>query len=288
MNSFYTKPTFCIKDSEGYIGNLVNFRKQDFIIRLDLLQDWIHDLKLEYDYLSSFTKKYNLYLNHTPFKLKVDWKNEIGDTFLKSVPWDDDTTEMFVAYLSKAKKTNKIAETIEVEATNMESGLLYQYPSCCCKNYDKISEGELWLNLLLENSKGLKFTPWANKLSYLVFESCLFPDYFPCNLNCEGTIQLSKDYFKLAEKYKFNHFAKKQFEDMSGLYLVNNNYIIATKEFILLDNNIKINLSKATSYNISEILFDFQIVNNEFKINYKNENAYIIIENQEFRIIIFE
>lgn len=49
MNSFYTKPTFCIKDSEGYIGNLVNFRKQDFIIRLDLLQDWIHDLKLEYD-----------------------------------------------------------------------------------------------------------------------------------------------------------------------------------------------------------------------------------------------
>ena len=53
---------------------------------------------------------------------------------------------MFVAYLSKDKKTNKIAETIEVEATNMESGLLYQYPSCCCKNYDKISFEKLIYN----------------------------------------------------------------------------------------------------------------------------------------------
>ena len=246
------------------------------------------NLKEEYEILLSFAKKYNLYLNHTPFKLKIDWTNEIGDTFLKSVPWDDESTEMFVAYISKDEKSNKIAETIEVDSTNLEAGLLYQYPSCCCVNYDKISEGELWLNLLLENSKGIKFSPWANKLSYLVYEFCLFPDYFPCNLSCEGTIQLSKDYYKLAEKYKLDHFAKKQFDNMSGLYLVNDNCIIATKEFMFSDSNIKINLSNATSYNISENLIDVQIVNNEFNLQYKNDNAYIIIENQEFRIIIFE
>jgi hypothetical protein len=44
----YSKVTLCVKDSEGFIGNLGNFRDQHFIIRLDLLQDWIHDLNMEY------------------------------------------------------------------------------------------------------------------------------------------------------------------------------------------------------------------------------------------------
>jgi hypothetical protein len=45
----YVKPTFCIKDSEGVIGNLDRFRDQDFIIRLDFLQDWIFELQDEYN-----------------------------------------------------------------------------------------------------------------------------------------------------------------------------------------------------------------------------------------------
>lgn len=48
MSGYYIKPTLCVKGEEGYLGNLANFRKHDFIIRLDLLQDWIHDLELEY------------------------------------------------------------------------------------------------------------------------------------------------------------------------------------------------------------------------------------------------
>ena len=97
------------KDIENLINSISSIENRHFLEVLAVIDGLknvmrIHiNLKLEYDYLSSFTKKYNLYLNHTPFKLKVDWKNEIGDTFLKSVPWDDDTTEMFVAYLSKDK-----------------------------------------------------------------------------------------------------------------------------------------------------------------------------------------
>ena len=45
----YFKPTLCVKDSEGVIGNLDRFRDQDFIIRLDFLQDWIFELQDEYN-----------------------------------------------------------------------------------------------------------------------------------------------------------------------------------------------------------------------------------------------
>ena len=43
------KPTLCVKNSEGVIGNLDRFRNEDFIIRLDFLQDWIFELQNEYN-----------------------------------------------------------------------------------------------------------------------------------------------------------------------------------------------------------------------------------------------
>jgi hypothetical protein len=185
------------KDIESLIESISSIEKRHFLEVLGVIDGIKNVMRIhinyfkEYEILLLFAKKHNLFLSHTPFKLKIDWTNEIGDTFLKSVPWEDDSSEMFVAYISKNPDTNKIAQTIEIDSTNLDAGLLYQYPSCCCINYDLISEGELWLNLLLKNSNGIKFSPWANKLSYLVYEFCLFPDYFPCSLNCQGTIKLS-------------------------------------------------------------------------------------------------
>jgi hypothetical protein len=45
-----SKPTFKwnLDDGEGSIGNLEKFRLLDPLVRLDLLQDWIHDLSVEY------------------------------------------------------------------------------------------------------------------------------------------------------------------------------------------------------------------------------------------------
>jgi hypothetical protein len=44
------KPTFRanFEMGEGSIGNLKNFRKLDPLLRADLLQDWMHDLGIEY------------------------------------------------------------------------------------------------------------------------------------------------------------------------------------------------------------------------------------------------
>ena len=242
----------------------------------------------EYDKLKIFANKFNLFVSHTPFKLKVDWTNDIGDTFLKSIPWEDNTSEMFVAYISKFNDKIKIAQTIEVDSSNLEAGLLYQYPSCCCINYDLISEGELWLNLLLENSIGIKFSPWANKLSYLVHEYCLFPDYFPCSLNCQGTIKLSQTYYDLAVKYNIEKFAKQQLDYMSGLYLVNEKIIISTKFYDLEDKKLRIDFTNYVSYKIYKDDYNFNLTNCLYQIIYKKESAYINIYDQEFRVLIFE
>lgn len=44
------KPTFKanFEMGEGSIGNLKNFRELDPLLRADLLQDWMHDLGIEY------------------------------------------------------------------------------------------------------------------------------------------------------------------------------------------------------------------------------------------------
>jgi len=44
------KPTFRanFEMGEGSIGNLKNFRELDPLLRADLLQDWMHDLGIEY------------------------------------------------------------------------------------------------------------------------------------------------------------------------------------------------------------------------------------------------
>jgi hypothetical protein len=242
----------------------------------------------EYEALKSFGNKYNLIVGHTPFKLKVDWTNDIGDTFLKSVTWEDNTTEMFVAYISSNAKIIDKALTIEVDSTNLEAGLLYQYPDCCCVNYDKISNGELWSTLLLENSRGTFFSPWANKLSYLVYDFCLFPDYFPCSLNCNGTIQLSKDYYNLALKYDLEKFAKSQLDSMSGLYLINDDLIISTKSYQVENHQINIDLTNSTIYKIAkDILFD-HLTNDKYLIDSQDGNSYITMCDQKYRILIFE
>jgi len=282
------------KDIESLIESISSIEKRHFLEVLGVIDGIknvmrIHiNLYKEYEILLIFAKKHNLFLCHTPYKLKVDWTNEIGDTFLKSVPWEDDTSEMFVAYISKNPDTNKIAQTIEIDSTNLEAGLLYQYPNCCCINYDLISKGELWLDLLLKNSSGIKFSPWANKLSYLVYEFCLFPDYFPCSFNCQGTIKLSESYYNLAVKYNLESFAKVQFEYMSGLYLVNENIIISTKIYHLLNESLNIDFSNYTSYKIAEIENHIDLSSNIYQIIYKFNNAFININNQEYRVLIFE
>ena len=45
------KPTLCANfdSGEGHIGNLDNWNKLDWLLRADLLKDWIYFLEIEYE-----------------------------------------------------------------------------------------------------------------------------------------------------------------------------------------------------------------------------------------------
>lgn len=51
MNNAHWKPTlkWRLGAGEGEIGNLENFRELPSLLRMDVLQDWICDLKNEYN-----------------------------------------------------------------------------------------------------------------------------------------------------------------------------------------------------------------------------------------------
>jgi hypothetical protein len=184
--------------------------------------------KEEYRILETFCINNSFHLAHSDFRLKLSWTNEIGDRFYEDVPWEDTSADEFIAYFTK-NDLESLARSISVEreGTHKEAGLLYGYPRCCCENYESISNGEEWVDVLSKNSQGTFFSPWSNKLAYLVHGFTLFPDYFPCGYSCASTIELSKKYFRLGESYNLGSFVKNQFNLMSRTYFVAQDSIIS-------------------------------------------------------------
>ena len=238
----------------------------------------------EYKALENYCFNNNLNIDHSTFKLKVDWVNDIGDTFLFVVPWDDQSTDQFVAYISKDPKILKRAVSIEVDENHSSSGRLYGYPECCCRSYNDISNGKKWIDLILENSEGLFFEPWANKFSYLVHEFTLFPDYFPCNLSCTGTKSLSMEYYKLGLKNNLKEFVNMQLEMMTGLYFVGDHSVLSFKYFEYNKDYIIVNKSGSFTYGEKVQFFETMKLN----IIIKGNNRYVQIKDELYRVLIFE
>lgn len=241
----------------------------------------------EYELLEKFCIKNSLLIGHSDFKLKVDWVNEIGDTFLKDVPWEDDSTEMFVAYITKTSQDAlSRALTIEISGEHLDAGKLYGYPECCCINYEKISTGEFWINSLLENSKGLFFKPWNNKLAYLVHNYAIFPDYFPCSFTCEGTEKLSKQYYNLGLENDLKDFVEMQIDFMSRFYLVSEDSIFSFNNYVINGNSILLNTEGLQFHGVNVF---HSIGNTSIEIPFKNkeENLYWYWEGVKFRALVF-
>jgi hypothetical protein len=242
----------------------------------------------EYQILKSFCERNSLHLDHSKFRLKLSWTNEIGDRFYEDVPWEDNTADEFIAYITKNDtKSLMRAIMIEVEGSHIEAGLLYGYPECCCKNYEIISNGEEWIDVLSRNSKGIFFSPWANKLAYLVYGYTLFPDYFPCSYQCEPTIELSKKYFSLGLESGLKDFVQMQLGFMSSTYLVAENSILSFSEwFIDGANYIHLNLEKMTFFGLNPLA---KYSEDWIKIQLPKQKDYCYWhwEDKKYRIYVF-
>ena len=192
----------------------------------------------EYQILSKYCERNGLHLAHSEFRLKLSWTNEIGDQFYSDVPWEDDSAEEFIAYLTKEDLASLYrAVRIEIEGNHADAGKLYGYPDCCCDNYDTIANGQEWVEVLSQTSQGTFFSPWANKLAYLVHEFTLFPDYFPCNYACKPTQALSQQYFELGVAAGLSDFVEMQLAFMSQTYLVASEGVFSFSDWSIDDQN---------------------------------------------------
>lgn len=196
----------------------------------------------EYEILSKYCERNGLLLAHSDFRLKLSWTNEIGDSFYTDVPWEDDSVEEFIAYITKEDLAGlNRAIRIEIEGNHADAGKLYGYPDCCCSNYESIANGQEWVSVLSQTSQGTIFSPWANKLAYLVHEFTLFPDYFPCSYSCKKTQALSQQYFQLGKISGLTEFVEMQLSFMSRPYLVASegifsfpNWMIDSQNYLIL------------------------------------------------------
>jgi hypothetical protein len=192
----------------------------------------------EYQILSKYCERNSMHLSHSEFRMKMSWTNDLGDQFYSDVPWEDESAEEFIAYLTKQDLPSlNLAVRIEIEGSHADAGKLYGYPDCCCDNYDAIANGQEWVEVLSQTSQGTFFSPWSNKLAYLVHGFTLFPDYFPCSYACKPTQALSKQYFELGAASGLLDFVEMQLALMSQTYLVASESVFSFSDWSIDDQN---------------------------------------------------
>jgi len=243
----------------------------------------------EYDILSQYCLLNNFHLTHSSFKLKLEWSNEIGDKFYSYTEWNDPNAKEYIAYFTKNKFDSlKLAESIEIEGSHIDAGLLYGYPKCCCVNYEAISNGKEWVNVIDENSKGVYFSPFSNKLAYLVHGYTLFPDYFPCAYDCKYTSDLSKKYYDLGEMYNLVNLVDKILNLMIGVYMVSSQGVVSFNDWKIMNDHISLNLRSIISHGENNLeVYPKEKLKLKIPTN-KEENFYWEWDGMIYRIFIFK
>ena len=183
-------------------SNCESFNSRNILEVLALVKNIKHVVRIpiksnEWDILKQFCKENNLLIYHSNFKISVVRRTSLGDIFTENVTWDSHSESIigFVAYIALEKNIAQNASKLESSSDSLKLGELYQYPDCCIKAYNHhIEHGGYWLDFLLKKTTGFNHSFFSNKLAYLIDETSIIPDYFPCSLDCEQTIMLGKSY----------------------------------------------------------------------------------------------
>jgi hypothetical protein len=284
-----------IHDEEVKLINCINSLDERHLLELIAVKTGLKQIlrihisnNTEYDYLKKYCDTNKLLVKHSSFRLKLSWVNDIGDQFFEDIPWDDKSNEPFVAYVTKSEydKLN-LAVSVEVLENHKKAGLIYEYPVCCCENYEAIAMGEKWLDLMLTNSSGTFFNPKANKLSYLVYNQTLFPDYFPCNFSCIGTIELSTRYYDMGMKEGLKDYVKKIYAYMNRPYLVLDGNVFSFSRWRLINKQVLQLFIDSMSYYGINYLSDYPRNTIEINLPIDNTSSYWSWKKDKYRIFLF-
>ena len=244
-----------IEESKALIQNLSVIEERDLLELIAVHSGLKNVMRIhiandkEYQILANYCERNSMHLAHSEFRLKLSWTNDLGDQFFSDVPWEDKSAEEFIAYITKEDLSSlNRAVRIEIDGSHADAGKLYGYPDCCCVNYDTIANGQEWVEVLSKTSQGTFFSPWANKLAYLVHGFTLFPDYFPCSYACKPTHALSQKYFQIGVASGLSGFVEMQLARMSQTYLVASEGVYSFSDWFIDDQNYLLLMLENLSY----------------------------------------
>lgn len=130
-------------------------------------------------------KENYLFLARSKFKVILDDENNFTNKGLR-LPEDDPRPGMYFVYISKDETKAYLASYYELVNDHRKLGLLLGYPECCvgffCQNFNEKN-----FNLQLKPTN--IYTNISKRDQDIVLLS-----HFPCNSECEKSIQLGKKY----------------------------------------------------------------------------------------------
>ncbi len=151
-----------------------------------------------------FFKEKGLNYSASDFKVVKQEKDKAYSDRGIKVAIDSEEKGHFFVYVSKDKELAERAKTLERENRHREFGILLGYPECCAEffeeHYKEESKKQNDFTLAsLKNSDGFQF-PFYTNIGARHFDIALL-NHFPCNLNCEHSIELAKKHLEIIEKH---------------------------------------------------------------------------------------
>lgn len=149
--------------------------------------------------VEEFCRKNSLFLAKSKFKVILDDENHFTNKGLR-LPETDPRAGMYFVYISKDEAKANLASYYELISDHRQIGLLLGYPECCveffCRNFSESN-----------SNPQLNSTNVYTNISKRDHDVVLL-SHFPCSSECEKSIELGKNYYKLLEKVEPERAAK--------------------------------------------------------------------------------
>jgi hypothetical protein len=144
-------------------------------------------------------------------------------------------------------------------------GYYLGYPECCIKKWESgKSQRDLYQEYLFNTKNG----HWElNRLVTLFTDTLLYPDFFPCTLECEHAVKFIRPIINSNKEEISTTEYEKNIQMMKAPLLVYEQDLILFKNWELHNRDLILNTSEAQKVKISSI--------GDFDIKYKNKTSLI-------------
>lgn len=253
----------------------------------------------EYSEINRISKDQAIFIERSNKKFASKFINDLGDSFVTTVDWNDHLGETFAIFVSFDCSLAKL--NADYESNNYsfnELGRLLQIPECCIDEYSRVIEGEDWLKIWLGVAENFSFhNHKANHLSSYISGCSLHGDYLPCSISCKLSIEKANDGIKTLKFFELFGLLEKAINyskfpliaiDNYILFFSSINKIVDKKSMNILPNSIFIH-GKIEQHE-KEIIQKSEKIEITYDLIYFSgfKDFYIDTKNKFFKVINFK